>query len=130
MTRHLRERFLIHLHFFLLMETPIETDSSAQLPVSSQSSIPVHNPSNQLAQQSNTQPSVTKSPPHASTHSSGKPSYWTTIKSWLIECRRVLHATKKPDMDEFKTIVKVSGLGILLIGCIGFLIAMIKELLF
>ena len=44
------------------------------------------------------------------------------FKSFIIECGRVLKITKKPDAFEFKTIVKVSGLGILVIGLIGFLL--------
>ena len=52
------------------------------------------------------------------------------IKSFLREYARVLRATKKPSKLEFKTIVKVSGLGMIIIGFIGFLIQMIKQLLF
>jgi protein transport protein SEC61 subunit gamma-like protein len=51
------------------------------------------------------------------------------LKNFWIECKRVLKVTKKPDSFEFKTIVKVSALGILLIGLIGFIISMAKELL-
>ncbi|HLC49923.1 MAG: protein translocase SEC61 complex subunit gamma [Nanoarchaeota archaeon] len=47
-----------------------------------------------------------------------------------MECIRVLKITKKPNAYEFKTIVKVSGLGILVIGLIGFLIQMVKLLFF
>ena len=46
--------------------------------------------------------------------------------TFVKECRRVLKVTKKPSMDEFKTIVKVSGLGITIIGLLGFLINIIK----
>jgi len=49
------------------------------------------------------------------------------LKNFFIESRRVLRVTKKPDIEEFKTIVKISGIGILLIGLIGFLLFMIKE---
>ena len=52
------------------------------------------------------------------------------IKSFIGECLRVLKITKKPDAIEFKTIVKVSGLGILIIGLIGFVVQMIKLLFF
>ena len=52
------------------------------------------------------------------------------IKSFIGECIRVLKVTKKPDAVEFKTIVKVSGLGILIIGLIGFIVQMIKLLFF
>lgn len=46
------------------------------------------------------------------------------IKSYIIECRRVLKVTKKPSKEEFKTIVKVSGIGMIIMGLIGFLVTM------
>jgi len=46
--------------------------------------------------------------------------------SFFKECKRVLKVTKKPNMEEFKTIVKVSGLGIAIIGLLGFMINIIK----
>lgn len=57
-------------------------------------------------------------------------SKFEKFKEFLVECRRVLRATKKPSREEFQTIVKVSGLGIVIIGLIGFLIGVIKGLLF
>lgn len=51
------------------------------------------------------------------------------IKSFLSECVRVFTITKKPGTEEFKTIVKVSGLGILIIGLIGFLVHIIWTLM-
>lgn len=51
------------------------------------------------------------------------------IKEYLDECYRVLQVTKKPNKIEFKTVVKVSGLGILLIGFIGFLLHLIYQLI-
>ena len=57
-------------------------------------------------------------------------SYLVRFKAFLGECIRVLKVTRKPDSTEFKTIVKVSGVGILLIGLIGFVITMLKQLLF
>ena len=52
------------------------------------------------------------------------------VKSFIGECFRVLKVTKKPDAIEFKTVVKVSGLGILIIGLLGFVVQMIKLLFF
>ena len=52
------------------------------------------------------------------------------IKRFFMECRRVLRVTKKPDKQEFMTIVKVSALGMAVIGVIGFLITLAKELMF
>ena len=52
------------------------------------------------------------------------------FKSFCLECWRVLKITKKPDKFEFKTIVKMSGLGMMIIGLIGFIIQMVKLLFF
>ncbi len=52
------------------------------------------------------------------------------FKSFVLECKRVLRVTKKPDKAEFVTIVKISALGMAIIGIIGFLIHFAKELLF
>jgi protein transport protein SEC61 subunit gamma-like protein len=60
----------------------------------------------------------------------GISSYWIRFKSFINECLRVLKITRKPSKLEFKTIVKVSGLGMIVIGFIGFIITMLKQLLF
>jgi protein transport protein SEC61 subunit gamma-like protein len=59
-----------------------------------------------------------------------KQTWKTKLKSYLKECWRVLRITKKPSSEEFKVIVKVSGIGMAVIGLIGFLISMMKQLLF
>jgi len=59
-----------------------------------------------------------------------KPTWKTRLKSYLRECWRVLRVTKKPTTDEFQTIVKVAGLGMAVIGLIGFVISILKQLLF
>lgn len=50
------------------------------------------------------------------------------IKSFFVECVRVVRVTKKPDKATYLTIVKVSALGMALIGGVGFIIAMIAIL--
>ncbi len=55
--------------------------------------------------------------------------YWVKFKSFLKECRRVLQITKKPSKEEYKTIAKVTGIGILLIGALGFIISILGALL-
>ena len=57
-------------------------------------------------------------------------SYWIRLKSFITESVRVLKVTRKPTKLEFKTIVKVSGLGMIIIGLLGFVITMIKQLAF
>jgi len=52
------------------------------------------------------------------------------FKNFVRECVRVLKVTKKPSKEEYKTIVKVTGLGMLAIGFIGFIILVIKQLIF
>lgn len=59
-----------------------------------------------------------------------KQTFFSNIKRFAKECKRVLKLTKKPDATEFKTIVKVSGLGIMVIGIIGFIIQILYLILF
>ncbi|HLC99054.1 MAG TPA: protein translocase SEC61 complex subunit gamma [Candidatus Nanoarchaeia archaeon] len=56
-------------------------------------------------------------------------SWISKLKLFAAECSRVLKVTKKPTSFEFKTIVKVSALGIAMIGLVGFVLFMLKELL-
>ena len=51
------------------------------------------------------------------------------LKSFARECIRVLKVTKKPTNEEFKTIVKVAGAGMVLIGFIGFVLQMVNYFL-
>ncbi len=55
--------------------------------------------------------------------------YWVKLKSFIMECRRVLIVTKKPGREEFKAVVKVSGIGMIIIGLIGFFIFIIGDLI-
>ena len=58
-----------------------------------------------------------------------KPTLMFKAKRFCKECLRVLKVTKKPTAEEFKVIVKVSGLGIIIIGLVGFIIQIIRQLL-
>ena len=59
----------------------------------------------------------------------GNVSMSVRMRHALKEYWRVLRLTKKPSGDEFKTIVKISSLGIAIIGMIGFLISIMKQML-
>jgi protein transport protein SEC61 subunit gamma and related proteins len=48
---------------------------------------------------------------------------------FIRQCRRVLHVSKKPDREEYQQVAKITGLGILLIGVIGFIISIMAQLL-
>ncbi len=50
------------------------------------------------------------------------------LKSFLAQCGRVWHILKKPTKEEFLMISKISALGILAIGLIGFLISSMMRL--
>ena len=47
----------------------------------------------------------------------------------LKEYARILKLTKKPDREEFSTVAKVAGAGILIVGLIGFLIYLLMDIL-
>jgi len=51
----------------------------------------------------------------------------TSTKSFFMKCKRVWYVLKKPTKKEFETIAKVSALGILALGIIGFLISIIMK---
>ncbi len=57
-----------------------------------------------------------------------KPGIFGKIKSFILQSKRVWHILKKPSMDEFKMIAKVSALGILVLGLLGFLISDVIKL--
>lgn len=59
-----------------------------------------------------------------------KQGVWFKLKRFGRECKRVLKVTRKPSNQEFKTIVKISAIGLGIIGFIGFIIAIIKQVFF
>ncbi|MFH1249179.1 MAG: protein translocase SEC61 complex subunit gamma [archaeon] len=56
--------------------------------------------------------------------------FLTPLKSFMLQCGRVWRIMRKPSNEEFKTISKVSAIGMLLIGLIGFLVAIIVNFFF
>ena len=64
-------------------------------------------------------------------HLGGQPAntLLSRLKSFMLECMRVMRITKRPTMEELKATVKVSGMGILIIGIIGFLVHLVWTLL-
>ena len=54
---------------------------------------------------------------------------YMNIKGFIKNCGRVLKVTRKPTKDEYFTSAKITGLGIILIGGIGFLVFLIFHLL-
>lgn len=52
-----------------------------------------------------------------------------TLKSFFSQSVRVWRVLKKPSKEEFKSIAKVSAIGILALGLFGFIFALIVNLL-
>lgn len=52
------------------------------------------------------------------------------MKSFFFKCKRVWHSLKKPTRSEFETVTKVSAIGILVLGVIGFLISILMSFFF
>ncbi len=51
------------------------------------------------------------------------------VKEKLGTYTRVLRLARKPDTKEYQQVAKVTGLGILLIGAVGFLIKLASQLI-
>jgi protein transport protein SEC61 subunit gamma-like protein len=52
-----------------------------------------------------------------------------SITQALKQYRRVLYVSKRPDRDEYINVAKITGIGIIIIGVIGFIVYMIAVLL-
>ncbi len=53
------------------------------------------------------------------------PGIFEKIKNRLLNYRRVLEVSRKPDKDELTSTARVVGLGIAIIGVMGFIISLI-----
>ncbi len=49
-------------------------------------------------------------------------------KSFAIKCVRVWHVLRKPTRKEFETTAKISAIGIVVLGVIGFLVSIIMKM--
>jgi protein transport protein SEC61 subunit gamma and related proteins len=52
-----------------------------------------------------------------------------SIVDFIKLCQRVLHVSKKPGREEFVNVAKITGIGVLIIGAIGFIISIAAQLL-
>lgn len=51
-----------------------------------------------------------------------------TISKFIKQSRRVLYVSRRPDRDEYMNVAKITGIGIIIIGVIGFVISLIAQL--
>jgi len=52
------------------------------------------------------------------------------VKTFLSKCGRVWLILKKPNKEEYSQVSKVSAIGIVLLGAMGFLISLIMKMFF
>ncbi len=48
-------------------------------------------------------------------------------RAFIAKCKRVWHSMTKPSMAEFQSVTKISAIGILALGVLGFLISLIMK---
>ncbi len=51
-------------------------------------------------------------------------------KMFFLKCKRVWHTMKKPTTEEFWTVTKISAVGILIVGILGFAISIVVNAFF
>lgn len=71
-----------------------------------------------------------QAPPHVESTGPTPEEKPSRVKKFIKETLRVLRITKKPGREEYKSIVKVTSIGAALIGALGFVIFLFKQLLF
>jgi protein transport protein SEC61 subunit gamma-like protein len=49
------------------------------------------------------------------------------LKSFFLKCKRVWHALRKPGKKEYWMVAKISALGILVLGVLGFILSGILK---
>ncbi len=49
------------------------------------------------------------------------------LKEFILQVRRVLLVASKPDKNEYKMSIKITGIGIILVGLIGFIVFMVVQ---
>ena len=52
------------------------------------------------------------------------------VKKFIKEALRVIHITKKPTPEEYKSLLKVTAIGVAILGVLGFVVFLVKQLLF
>ena len=51
------------------------------------------------------------------------------LRKFLYSSKRIFTVSKKPDWSEYKVMAKITGLGIVIVGMIGYIIILIFTLL-
>jgi len=49
------------------------------------------------------------------------------MREFIQNCKRLFQVARKPDRDEYFQVAKITGLGIILIGMLGFIIMFVAS---
>lgn len=52
-----------------------------------------------------------------------------SFNKFIKDCKRVLKVSKKPDKEEYLNVSKITALGIVIIGVIGFVFVLVTQLI-
>jgi len=52
-----------------------------------------------------------------------------TLKKAYSETRRILRLTRKPKKSEFEETAKITGVGMIVVGLVGFIVFMVSEII-
>ena len=52
------------------------------------------------------------------------------LASFMGQCVRVWHLLRKPTSEEFKTVSKISAIGLGVIGALGFIITLVMNFIY
>jgi protein translocase SEC61 complex gamma subunit, archaeal and eukaryotic len=52
-----------------------------------------------------------------------------SITKALKQYRRVLYVSRRPDRDEYLNVAKITGIGIIIIGVVGYIITLAAQLI-
>ncbi len=50
-------------------------------------------------------------------------------KTFILRCIRILHIARKPTKKELDEILKVTGIGMIFVGCVGMLMYLIFSVI-
>ena len=53
--------------------------------------------------------------------------HYERLKTFTLKSKRVWHSLKKPTRKEFWSVTKISAIGIVILGVLGFLISIIMK---
>ncbi len=57
----------------------------------------------------------------------GQPEKFFDLDNFVQSSQRIFNVSRKPDMKEYSAMAKVTGLGVLVIGVIGYIVKLVLD---